>query len=338
MGRGGIGRRHLPITNTFSRGERIVVHVPECLCFVDALDETLFFFQRIRQAVLKEKVAIFLDFDKCKNISPAAGLVLAAEVQRCQLTLGVHNDLIDGSYPKDQDVEIFLQDIGFFKHIRIRHRVPKRTSNNANQCFTQIRSGLLVNGQAVRELRKLVFGGAVEFDPHAGRAVYVGLSEAMTNVSAHAYPNGEPASYLRLKGRWWMAGHWDRAKRSISVLLYDQGVGIPATLPRTFGERMHGILESLGLANTDGPRIRAAMELGRTKTGDSHRGRGLADLQKVVDKAESGTLRILSRRGLYTRLQDGTEACRDLPASVGGTLIEWKLGGTKTIRWEDGDE
>ena len=121
-----------------------------------------------------------------------------------------------------------------------------------------------------------------------------------------------------------MFGAYHSPSKLLTCAFFDRGVGIPATLPKTHGERFSGLLESLGLPNNDASLIAAAMELGRTRTGFGYQGRGLTDVQKFVEHFENGMLRILSRGGKYIYHEDET-ATSSLPSSIGGTLIEWTV-------------
>ncbi|MCY4152838.1 MAG: hypothetical protein OXE94_11480 [Aestuariivita sp.] len=82
-------------------------------------------------------------------------------------------------------------------------------------------------------------------------SLYEALLEAMNNVTAHAYPiEHQTAYYWTLPQQWWTAGYWDRERREIAVLIYDMGVGIPATLKQD-GYFAADIQQQLGLGNSD---------------------------------------------------------------------------------------
>ena len=117
------------------------------------------------------------------------------------------------------------------------------------------------------------------------------------------------------------------ARNSLFTLaFYDAGVGIPKTLPRKYTiEKIRGALSLLpGIHPDDGEMIRAAMELGRTRTDASNRGLGLMDLTKLIDSAGSGSMQIYSRNGSYTYTSN-REHHSNHDGFVEGTLIEWQL-------------
>ena len=71
--------------------------------------------------------------------------------------------------------------------------------------------------------------------------------------------------------------------------------------------------------------IKAATLLGRSQTGEEHRGFGLRDIMNIVRVSGDGTLRIMSNRGEYRLNSDGSEHTQNHRRNLGGTLIEWRL-------------
>lgn len=66
------------------------------------------------------------------------------------------------------------------------------------------------------------------------------------------------------------------------------------------------------------------MQLGRSSTEESNRGKGLMDLARLIDATKSGAMTIHSRRGSYTYSPD-TDGYKNTDGFVEGTLIEWQL-------------
>jgi hypothetical protein len=115
----------------------------------------------------------------------------------------------------------------------------------------------------------------------------------------------------------------------LCITFYDQGEGIPQTIPTS------GIAELIkdysGLWS-DSQKIKAATEVGRTASGQAGRGKGLQDLIVFAKAHSFGKLSIYSLRGLYmqTFSQNGIPAeqnslRRDFENSISGTLIEWSV-------------
>ena len=146
----------------------------------------------------------------------------------------------------------------------------------------------------------------------------------MTNVVHHAYPDGADYLYPTIENQWWMSGSVNHNKDCLTAIFFDQGVGIPATLPATYAiEKISEFLANLGLMDTDAARIKAAINLGRTSTDRPNRGRGLLNIRQFIAQSERGKLRILSGKGEYIFNSDGTEELKTHKQSIGGTLIQW---------------
>lgn len=159
--------------------------------------------------------------------------------------------------------------------------------------------------------------------------IYDALTEAAYNSILHAYPDGTDFKYRVLEKRWWATAQWSPARKEVRFLVYDQGVGIAATLPTSnLRERIRAWLgESNELASMvlkeDAMMIEAAMEASRTSLTDGH-GQGLCDIMRPVESPEGGSLKILSGRGqvLYAR---GKIRKTEHRLHLGGTLIEWAI-------------
>ncbi len=165
--------------------------------------------------------------------------------------------------------------------------------------------------------------------------LYRGISEAMTNVSHHAYPDTSSKD----SKDWFMFYRED--KNTAFVGFCDLGVGIPETLPLTTkksGEHNTFLKILIALFPkkqrfNDADYIRAAIELKRSRTGQNNRGKGLVDMINVI-KNNTGSLHILSNKGLYVyqcyneQKQEYTKYYRH--HSIGGTLILWSIPINRT--------
>ena len=317
--------------------ETIVLEVPEHFNLSGQRDEALKLFERLRRVILTERKRGLIDFSMCRSISAGAGLILAAEADRCRnLRLRDGRPALTGTYPRGEELARFLDSLGFFKLLKIRS--PRYALNDTSATrFITIRSGRRDRGQAMHEVAEVTDSQSVQFDEKARTILYEALLEAMNNVTVHAYPPKRSQRSLPvLHGQWWAAGHWDITRREIGVLIYDQGIGIPKTLPDS---KHMGLIRKIrsqfGLGDSDPECIQAAMELGHSRFEQPHRGRGMAALRRAVNIVEDGNLLILSGRGGYIMKANGGEDVFPLPESIGGTFIEWRIRDEKLIRWDN---
>ena len=266
---------------------------------------------------------IYINFKDIEEISPGAALVVAAELDRFNHVphrRGQKLRAVDVDEWNEQ-VRARLEDMGFFDLLHVQ--VGDRADNDGSSTkYIRFRSGAQVEGKAIEDLRRLdlvpFFGDSV---PNR-RRLYAAVTEAMINVVHHAYQSDAQV----ICPNWWLAASHNVADSEIRILLYDQGVGIPETLPRNFAERVQQILRP-----TDADMIRVAHELTRTVSGQEHRGHGLQrDVRRYVESIDCiGGYRVTSLRGQYTwkRRPDGRieESTRNFRRPLPGTLIEWRL-------------
>ena len=81
--------------------------------------------------------------------------------------------------------------------------------------------------------------------------------------------------------------------------------------------------------------IAAAMKIGRSKSGERHRGKGMDDLLRFIELVSDGSLLILSGKGKYLCHSVGGESHSAQPKNLGGTFIEWRISGQDLVRWQD---
>ncbi len=292
---------------------------------------------RMRQVVLRDRQHLMLDFSECQSVSADAGIMLAAEAERCrQMRTRRDRSTLVGNYPTSASVEQFLQYIGFFKLLRIVER-RENEADDDSESFIRVRSGVRDRSKVIADVAEMAWGGIVQMDAAARRSLIRGLIEAMNNVTKHAYPPEWQSDVPQLHGRWWIAGYWNRKERRLLAYIYDQGIGIPATIPIKHRGILSAIQSALGLGESDADMIVAAMKIGTSSSEEAHRGKGMPDLKRLVERAATGHLRILSGAGEYLYTRETGEVVTEHGSSLGGTLIEWEISDQSLIRWSDHD-
>lgn len=300
--------------------------LPPILSLTSAYDDTLAFLNEFRQCALQQRRVVRLDFTTLEHISPAAGLVLVAELDRWRRRFGFKPRVIDVDR-WDANIRRLLEEMGFFRVLEVNNppsSMPEDVTS-PDVTFIGFRSRKEAYGEDARALRLELEEAVGAIVPNKG-SLFRAVSEAMTNSLQHAYPpfmkNNARIEYRR----WWMSGSYERSRKILRVLFFDQGVGIPATLPRNHKrEHIHQILDRLGLARGDAAMIQTAIEIGRSATQKPHRGKGLGEIQKLVDQFAEGRLRILSGRGEYIYVSHTGVTLVKHHAPLGGTLIQWEV-------------
>ncbi len=328
-------------------GLGVAIPMPAVMCFDKNPEATLESLDRIRSILHQETMqhrkagarqkntskVNYSAFENIRQISPSAALVMAAEYERTYY-LNKSEATIINLDKWDPAVRGTLGALGFFEKFGFpgtfeqpfatdRFRIlPMRSGSSADPL--EIKA-------LIRDLKDLY--PLQDEDRTAGLVHLFGaMVEAMVNVVRHAYPADGKFPYEPIN-RWWMTGAVDQDARWTTAMVFDQGVTIPVSLPNW--QHYAGVLRRIaswtGLApaagdpRSDGLAISAAVEESVTSTGESHRGRGLAQMRDFVDQCRGGYLRIMSRFG-EVKLRPGQKPdVRSYETSAGGTLIEWNV-------------
>lgn len=302
--------------------------VPADIDLASNRNESCEFVKTVREKILAGS-RLRLVFDDCKNIKLSALVLLLAQIHKLRLEFSA--DHITGTYPESSRVERLLTQSGFYRLLKVKSR-PQQPGQSKLTRFIDFKSGQQPNSAEIPQLRSELLGDDLKMPPMIAKRIFRALSEAMTNVNHHAYKT-KSIRVSSVGGRWWMVASLSAKTRLFTLAFYDAGVGIPKTLPRKYTmEKIRGILSLLpGMTPDDGQMIRAAMELGRTRTESSNRGLGLMDLTKLIDAAGSGAMQIHSRYGSYSYTPT-KQVHTNHNGFVEGTLIEWQLPIDKALQ------
>lgn len=316
------------------RRGRIAIRLPAVLSLRDNFGPTMAAINELRQAAFVRHYPIMLHFDEVRSIEPAATLMLAAEIDRCtRLRPYLGSRLVNGTYPPDTDVLLQLQEMGFYRAIGVPElSVPAQPESINRPRFLKLFSFALVEPEIAASITDLVSVGAFEMSNQLKRRMTGALKEAMGNAVEHGYRDA--GYYPALPGRWWCAAYVDPAQGEMMIILFDQGVGIPNTLDADLFDLIRSMVTTRTWGLSDGFMIAAATELYRTSTGQSGRGRGFRDMKKFIDSCDDGELRVLSNRGSYRYMKAGEQIADEI-ASIGGTLVEWRVRHGQPVDFED---
>lgn len=307
------------------QSERVPIMVPENFSLRENYNETVATLETIRDLVLSRRQPVFLYFDKLKNLEPAAALLLVAEVFRCrQLRIWRNGSSVNGNYPSDDAVFFQMREMGFFSVLGLRSvdEVMDNRPQGERPYYVRFLTMNSVHPELAADFCDLVIHGAFEMSQLAKNRMVAALKEAMGNAHEHAYVG--QGEYQFMPRRWWLAGYVNPVHKEMMVLILDQGVGIPRTLPATVFEILSAILHRTWVPS-DGNMIAAATELHRTSTDQRGRGRGFQDMKRFVDTCDDGELRVCSNGGSYTYMKGGQDTIEDFSSSIGGTLIQWRV-------------
>lgn len=323
-----VARQLAPVE--FNRALNRYVRVIECpanLNLSEDYRQTVDFLKSVRLLARELQSKFMVDFTSLKEITPAAALLLVAEFDRWRGRSRARRlrpiDLENWT----PSVRRRLKEMGFFDVLGAKCDIVDEAQAGEDR-YLRFRSGIGSDGASAKSLRESIDGLGPRIADRD--SLYGGLTEAMTNVQQHAYGSrGEVR-------RWWISASVNVDASSLTVMVVDHGVGIPATLPRSgLWEQIRGYGEAhgVGFLADDAKLLEAAfsVEGNRSQTREEHRGRGLKeDIKGYVQAHDSrGRLRVISKRGKYIYDRHTTDGERTstekLPVEFVGTFIEWTI-------------
>lgn len=282
----------------------------------------------------RRRIAGYTDFSRISRLSTASALVITAEYDRLRTLMDDVPPTINLDEWQDPVFRRFYE-MGFFEVLGITESVADRYFTSGDVRTMKIISGansaeLAQASQSILGLCDFL-GEAQQIQEDVEIALNNALSEAMINVSKHAYPEGHEFKFRHV-GKWWVTASVDRASRELTVVIYDQGASIPVTFARkNWSQAVRDFLKSVVTSKpafefeNDGTYIEGAMQPRSSQTDKVYRGLGLPEMKDLVDICGRGSLRIFSRGG-ECYYEAGRQLQRRSRAySIGGTLIEWTL-------------
>lgn len=141
--------------------------------------------------------------------------------------------------------------------------------------------------------------------------------------------------------KWWLFSREDKGE--LHVVFCDLGIGIPRSLFREDEKVARDWMERLKswLAERvtdwhqadDALKIKAAVEIGQTRTGLPHRGKGLKQMVGFLDAVGNNAAKvtIYSGSGVYRRMPkkgkqlEFLHALSDKETTITGTMISWSI-------------
>ncbi len=299
---------------------KIQIICPKILSLSENFDDVVKLIGKIRRASKRHRnERVYINFKPIRTVAPAAALVLAAELFRWNC---LHNSKLVVVDVNDWDKKVrnYLKEMGFFELLDFSPNFNEKIVSTDTR-YVKFATGSKADGDTFVKWREEYLDPHIEL-PHKD-LLFSAITEAMTNVVHHAYPK----SYTTVT-HWWVSAAFDLNQRRVRLLIYDQGIGIPETLPRISAKYLQKLAE-LNLLNDHGKLIQEAHNLHRSSV-NKDRGFGLRDIREYIKKLDyAGIYRVKSLKGEYIVEMNNkgkmTEKYRNLPKQLNGTLIEWDI-------------
>lgn len=277
-------------------------------------DGYLLFLKDIEEAIKSNFKTIRLNFKNTRIITSDAGILLRANLTTLALKqpkltrikcAPSRNQKINEVLTQIRILELFNQDF----HI---------TPQSEDVIHWNLAEGHGADGEKYEEILGSYDG---TLTPKLSEGFYLGLTEAMTNTRQHAYPNNSPRHPDIPE--WWMFSQEKDGR--LSVVFFDLGIGIPGSLPKKQPKLWQKLREVLTESDGDAEIIAGTIKYKKSSTEQEHRGKGLTQLEDVINGVENAVLYIYSNKGCYAIERDGKKSLINFDVSINGTLIYWSV-------------
>ncbi|MDE0646026.1 MAG: hypothetical protein OXH84_07320 [Gammaproteobacteria bacterium] len=267
----------------------------------------------------------YIDFRKIQTVSLSGALILVAELDRWNKLKRSDEDRLNtiDVHEWNSKIRYSLGQMGFFQLLKANYPRDLQMADKAEHFdsfqYVKYRTDSKLDGQAIEEFRRNQLEPVLGTIP-SPKHFYGALIEAMTNVDYHAY--GDKVHYPN----WWLSAAIDKTTKETRIMLFDQGAGIPKTIPKNFVDAFVSVF-----GNNHAKLIEAAHTLGLSASKKKNRGIGLQrDVKNYWDiMKKDGSYSVQSLKGEYTleKMCGVVTETRveNHQSELPGTLIEWRI-------------
>ncbi|ACO73416.1 hypothetical protein LHK_00421 [Laribacter hongkongensis HLHK9] len=287
------------------------------------------FLKKIRQNTLKKPhKPTRIDFRQTEKMVSCGTLLFIAELDR--ILRATDNAVeIRCRMPKDKIVKQVLQQVGILNLLKRYPRI--KNEFDASVKHWHFATGIQTDATDFDSILTEMEG---KITPKLSTSIFKGVTEAMTNSCHHAYEETRNDELGRLEEkRWWMFSQEHEGK--ISVTFCDLGIGIPRSIPKETKESvgwratLSSFMENFRSDQQEPALIKAAIEIGKTRTNKPNRGLGLKQIVETIDATDGGNIFIFSNYGVYginsNKKCKAKEILIQYSDSIMGTLIQWNM-------------
>ncbi|MBJ8442216.1 hypothetical protein [Acinetobacter junii] len=299
-----------------------------------ARTEFLFFMSKLRKYDSKGAVLLILDFKKVRKMGAEATLYFLAELE----TLMHYNNKLRFKilYSNTDIVNQVLYQTGILRLLKINKKMDSTEFDDSVKCWAYA-SGF--NSQVTEKTKDIVknLGDQFQESIEYTRGWFKVITEAMTNSHHHAYlePRFKKHPHQVPLKKWWLFSK--EVDGVLTVCICDLGLGIPESLKQNtididdgWFDRVRNFVKELRQKyNEDSALIKAAIEIGKTRTKLPNRGKGLSQIINELQKLPNSnvSVSILSNKGgfLTKKPQHATSILVPFSDSIHGTIITWTV-------------
>lgn len=284
-----------------------------------------YYFEFLAKIRSYERPDLVIDMSRVRRMVVDAALLFKAELSRLIQIKGLR---IRSIPPRSERTQQVLKQTGIDKMLNLKFDVPL---SREDVVHWRIAEG--PKSAVDPNMLESIMADIEYVTGMASHPVYQGIIESMGNCVEHAYKKHPDVSRaMPIDPGWWV---FQQVKDdTLFVVVCDLGIGVSKALPLTLaGEQ--GILKKLmhlarRAKGEDNRALLAAMEYGRSSTGEKQRGKGMRNAHAVVNDIGEGDFYAVSNRGCYlyqkrSAQAEGTFKTLKLKFSINGTILGWRL-------------
>lgn len=313
----------------------LVITLPEIFDFQKNYEDSARVIAIFRRALEAKRKISYIDFEKLKEISSSCIMVFSAYADMWKCYAPNVKTKTQTWLPS---IARKFADIGFFKMLGFTEPVVN-CGSYIDQEFMPLEAKVVMPSEkcdigaiagGLQERIEKYFGISL-----GGVRMYDSVTEAIYNVHDHAYRD---LKHKSLPFKWWFSVAYSREENELTVMIFDHGLGIPATIKTSNKfSSYHRYISKW----SDAARLYLAFERERRRTGGpglrsliNGRGHGCPDIARLIspndenEVKESSRLSVISGRGQYVLKwsdKDGRGDKNELAVKLQGTLIEWRI-------------
>ena len=291
---------------------------------------------KLRDYYFRKNICMKLDFSETKKMFTEGTLYLLAELE----TLKVTNPDIQFSLIPSKEIIVnqVLKQTGILELLGVSLNFEDMEFDETVK-YWKYSSGHKVEMDSAEDMLD-------DFDDllseSSSTSIFNSITEAVTNCHHHAYLEKRFINDPMKAKKWWIFSQEKDNKLSICVC--DLGIGIPKSLLRNsenvaedwFSSLKNFLKSHKEKYDRDSASIKAAIEIGNTRTNLVNRGKGLNQIINQISTLcdHKASIAILSNKGSYI-INRGMIEDRPLTGIVDGFSLPYKqsIDGT-VILWE----
>ncbi|NHB64072.1 hypothetical protein D9K80_16510 [Acinetobacter cumulans] len=291
---------------------------------------------KLRDYYFRKNICMKLDFSKTKKMFTEGTLYLLAELETLKIT---NPDIKFSLIPsKEVIVNQVLKQTGILELLGVSLNFEDMEFDETVK-YWKYSSGHKVEMDSAEDMLD-------DFDDllseSSSTSIFNSITEAVTNCHHHAYLEKRFINDPMKAKKWWIFSQEKDNKLSICVC--DLGIGIPKSLLRNsenvaedwFSSLKNFLKSHKEKYDRDSASIKAAIEIGNTRTNLVNRGKGLNQIINQISTLcdHKASIAILSNKGSYI-INRGMIEDRPLTGIVDGFSLPYKqsIDGT-VILWE----